>query len=119
MRILSYLLLFSGLFALSGCKTDPLVGRWLVMDITRDGQSIAGKGFKGSNYVFRKDGIVQSWTTAGDTVEVEYQRRGDSLLYVTPESQEVYLIDSISDYFLKLQLDQDGYSSKVFFRKVE
>lgn len=113
----------AALFVLVGCNSptppDHLIGNWEVINIYRGGQSIVGPGFHGSHLLFQKNGMVKSWEHRGDTSEVEYIRRGDSLIWVTMDQDMVYMIDSLSENALHLQLDQEGFKSLVVLQKVK
>ena len=111
------------LFVVVGCKSttppDHLIGKWEVINIYREGQSIIGPGFRGSHLAFQENGLVKSWEYRGDTSEVKYTRRGDSLIWVTMDQDMVYMIDSLSKNSLHLKLDQEGFQSLVVLQKVK
>jgi hypothetical protein len=116
-------LALAAIFVMAGCKTapkgDPLIGRWQVRDVIREGSSIVGPGFHGSNYWFKNDGNVLAWDHKGDSLEVAYSRKGDTLYWVTLTETVFYMIDSLGDDVLRLSMHQDGIHSLVVMEKIK
>ena len=119
-KILTIVLMASLLLGF-GCQAEPekdhLLGHWQVEAVTQDGQDIVGKGFRGTHYNFRKDGIVLSWNQDADTTDVQYVRSGDTLFWVTQGRNVAYMIDSLNADFLQISADIDGINSVVGMRR--
>lgn len=121
MQRISTILIVSTLLSFAACKSseqrDLLLGHWQVEQVFQDGQSIVGKGFQGTHYDFRADGIVASWNQKGDTNDVQYLRRADTLFWVTQGENVAYMIDSLDENYLQLSARLDGINSVVGMRR--
>ena len=110
-----------------GCKTkeEPnyLLGRWKVFHVDRGGMIIGGKGFKGTEYDFRKNGTVFAEAVSNanvDTMTSKYEHRGDTLIYISLVSQatEAYHIDSLTSTRLVISNNADGIPTRIRMLKM-
>lgn len=100
-------LLFSCGDAQSEAPKDLLIGKWKVSVVERGGELIGGAAFNGAQYEFRSDSTVLAINTT-DTVQVQYGRSEQALIYRFPEGNERYRIDELSETTLKIFSDADG-----------
>lgn len=118
-RTLSIFAALSILFIFA-CKgpVDLMLGKWQVDRVTQDGHEIGGGKFRGTTYEFRENGTVWSQTPNGDSTTVKYERRGDTLVWVTMDRDVIYMIDSLTENFCRFSGDVDGFKTVIDMRRV-
>ena len=116
--------LFLGLLiVLTGCpeeaEVDPIVGKWETYYSNHQGSVSSGPAFHGTTYEFRQDGIVKVWIFKGDSSQVRYEHRGDTLVYIGENEQLYYRIDSLNDKMLQISVSDEGAVSFYKMRKIK
>jgi hypothetical protein len=111
-----------------GCKPaeepDLLLGKWKVFYIDRGGMILGGPGFKGTEYEFRENGTVFAQATSNnnqDTLTSRYERRNDTLVYISlvTQAEEAYRIDSLTENRLVISSNVDGTPTVVRMLKIK
>jgi hypothetical protein len=105
-------------------EPNRLLGKWKVFYIDRGGMIIGGHGFKGTEYTFRENGTVFAQATSNnnqDTLTSKYEKRGDTLVYISlvTQAEEAYRIDSLTDSRLVLSANTDGIPTQVRMLKLK
>jgi hypothetical protein len=109
--------------AFAACKTQPgpdlLKGKWKIIHVLNGTEEFGGPAFHGADFYFRDNGTVLVTQYSGDTTVSNYERRGDSLIYLNPAGNESYSLDSLTANKLVISAVMGGVRKRVEFVRLK
>jgi hypothetical protein len=107
---------------LVGCKSQPapdlLKGKWKVVHVLSGSQEYGGPTFQGADFHFRENGTVLVTQASGDTTVSRYEQRGDTLIYLKPDGQERYHVDSLTANKMVITADLQGMPTRIRMQRL-